>query len=256
MSTRMMKHLRSNRLELAIGTVISMVALTALSAGAVAQATTTTTSASTTTSSATQAKLQTVITVGNGEITRRLTTLNNLTTGITASQFLTASDKSSLSSEISTEASDLTGLKTKLDAETTVVAATTDDLNVITEYRVYVLVVPKVNVIIAADRQQATEAALTTTANNFKNAIATAASAGKNVTTLQSELTDLNAQVAAAQSISSSMEAGVINLQPSDYNTDHAILVGDYNKLVTAQNDNETAITDANAMLTGLQGLL
>lgn len=251
MRNNMIRQLRGNQFVLTILTLLSTALLIAVPVNAVTQ----TATSATTTNNATQTKLQLIISVGNGEIQRRLTTLNNLTTGINAAQFLSSGDKTSLSDEVSTEATDLTGLQTKLDAETTVAAATTDDLNVITEYRVYVLVVPKIYIVITADNQQATEAALTSFASNCQSLITAAQNAGKNVTTLQSELSNLNSEVSASHSISSSMEASVIGLQPSDYNSDHTILVGDYGKLQTAQSDNETAINDANELLSGLQSL-
>ncbi|HTB48503.1 MAG TPA: hypothetical protein VK712_00285 [Verrucomicrobiae bacterium] len=250
MNTSTIKQICSNRIGLVVATVIGIIAMTALRAGAISQATT---SASTTT--AAQANLQLVINVGNGEIQRRLTTLGNLTSGVDAAQYLAASDKSSLSSEISTETSALTALQTKLDAETTVAGAATDDSNVITEYRVYVLVVPKVYIVIAADNQQVTEGVLSNMATGFQGVITADQKAGKNVTSLQSELSDLNGQVAAAKAISSAMETSVVGLQPTDYNSDHTLLVGDYTKLQTAQSDNGTAINDANQLLTGLQSL-
>jgi hypothetical protein len=49
------------------------------------------------------------------------------------------------------------------------------------------------------------------------------------------------------------MEASAVGLQPSDYNSDHSVLVGDYDKLVTAQSDNADAMNDANQILSGLQ---
>lgn len=247
MRNNMMRQVQNNRFVLSILTLLTAAFFIALPVNAVTQ--------TATTNSATQTKLQLIISVGNGEIQRRLTTLNNLTTGINAAQFLSSGDKTSLSDEVSTETTDLTGLQTKLDAETTVAAATTDDLNVITEYRVYLLVVPKIYIVITADNQQATEAALTSFANNCQSLITTAQNAGKNVTSLQSELSNLNSEVSASHGISSAMEAGVIGLQPSDYNSDHTILVGDYGKLQTAQSDNEAAINDANELLTGLQSL-
>lgn len=247
-----MKQLHTKRLELVIYTIVGLVSLMVLPASALSQ---TTATSSSSTNSATQAKLQLIISVGNGEIQRRLTTLSNLTSGISSAQFLTASDKSTLSNEVTTESSDLTSLKTKLDSETTISAATTDDLDVITEYRVYVLVVPKVYIVITADDQQVEETALTNAATTAQQLITSAKNAGKNVTTLQSELSNLSSSVSAAQSISSAMESGVIGLQPTDYNSDHSILVGDYNKLQTAQSDIQSAVTDANNILTGLQSL-
>lgn len=239
--------LRNSTKRLLISGLATVIALITLHATAAAL---------TTTSSATTGLLTTIINAGNGEISRRLTTLNNLTSVINSAQYLTASDKSSLSSEVTTEVSDLTSLKTKLDAETTISAATADDTAVITEYRVYLLVVPQVYIVISADNQQSVEAALSKAATGFQSAITTAQNAGKNVTTLQSELSSLNSQVTAAQAISSNMETTVVGITPTTFNGNETILTGDYNKLLTAQTDNEAAINDANQLLTGLQALI
>jgi hypothetical protein len=69
--------------------------------------------------SADQARLQRIINRGNNEISRRLTTLQGLTNKISSSTKLTADDQASLTDEVNTEISDLTSLKTKLDADTT-----------------------------------------------------------------------------------------------------------------------------------------
>jgi hypothetical protein len=239
------QRLHKFHIDLAVVSIFSFVSLLCLIIPATSEAAISTT----------QTKPQGLINVGNGEIQRRLTTLNNLASGINSAQYLSASDKSSLSNEVSTEISGLTSLQTKLDSETTVSAATTDDLNVITEYRVYILVTPKVYIIISADDQQATQAALKSFATGAQNVINTAKSNGKDVTTLQSELDDLNSQLSSAQTISSDMESNVIGLQPSDYNNDHSVLVGDYSKLQTAQTDNQAAISEANTLISGLQSL-
>jgi hypothetical protein len=206
-------------------------------------------------STANQSLLKSAISAGDGEISRRLTTLNSLATGINSAQHLSSSDKSSLSSEVSTETAGLNTIQTKLNAETTVSEAVADDTDVITEYRVYVLVVPKVYIVIAADNQQSVEAALTKAASGFQAVLTNAQNAGKNVSSLQPLLSDLNSRVTAANSISSNMESSVVSLQPSDYNSDHTLLVGDYNTLQTAQSDNQAALNDANQLLSGVQNL-
>src|ERR1700722_15924396 len=107
------------QLGLAAGTVVVTCSLAALPAAAVAETGTPSTPAS----AANQTRLQLIITRGNNEIVRRLTTLNTLSSKISSAPKLTASDQSSLSSEVTTEISGLTSLKAKLDADTTVTTA-------------------------------------------------------------------------------------------------------------------------------------
>lgn len=208
-----------------------------------------------TTVSVNTTRLQNIISKGDQEIERRLTTLNTLTSKINAATKLTASDKTTLSNEVSTTISGLTSLKTQLDASTTVTVAVGNAQDIYTEYRVYALVAPKIDLIKVADDQQAVEAKLTALAQKLQTRIAAEQQAGKNVTTLQSELTDMNAKIAASQAISLNIESTVINLEPSDYNSNHAVLSGDNTQLKTAHNDNAAADTDAKNIVAALKSL-
>jgi len=240
---------------------ISMVAAVVLCGGAllttgVAKATNVTTASATTTTTATQQqKLQTIIAKGDQEINRRLATLNTLTNKINAANKLTASDKTALINEVNNTISGLTALKIQLDGETTITAAKTDVQNIYLEYRVYALVAPKVNLIKVADDQQVAEAKLTTLAQKLQARITADKQAGKDVTSLQNELNDMTNNINAAQSISSSIESSVINLQPTDYNNDHSILSGDNVKLANAHSDNVKALADAKNIVSGLKSL-
>lgn len=202
-----------------------------------------------------QTKLQTIITRGDQEIARRLASLTALTAKISAATKLTPSDKATLNTEVSTTTSGLTTLKAKLDAETTVDAARTDAQSILTEYRVYALVLPKVHLVKVADDIQAADTKLTTLAQTLQTRITTDKSAGKDVSALQTKLDDMNANIASAQAAASKIETGVIGLQPSDYNTDHALLSGDNTQLKTAHTDNQTAVTDAKSIAASLKSL-
>jgi hypothetical protein len=217
-----------------------------------ANAMSTTTTTSTDTS---QSRLPVIISKGDQEITRRLTTLGTLSSKISAATKLTASDKTSLTNEVSATISGLTTLKAQLDSETTVAAAKTDVANIYSEYRVYALVAPKVGLIKVADDQQVVEAKLTALSTKLQARITADQTAGKNVTTLQADLTDLNTKVSASQAISANMETSVIGLEPSDYNSDHALLTGDSTQLKTAHADNVAAATDAKNIIAGLKSL-
>jgi len=200
-----------------------------------------------------QQRLQTIISKGDQEITRRLTTLNTLMSKINAATRLTASDKAALSNEVTTTISGLTSLKTTLDAETTLTAARTDVQSIYTEYRVYALVAPKIGLIKVADDQQVVESKLTALAQKLQTRITALQQAGKDVSSLQASLSDMTSKTAAAQAISSQIQSKVINLQPTDYNSDHALLSGDRDQLKTAHDDNQTAYNDAKTIVASLK---
>jgi len=207
------------------------------------------------TSTGDQAKIQLIINRGNSEITRRLSSLNELSGKIGSESKLTDSDKASLSSEVNDEISGLTALKTKLDADTTVSDAKTDAQSIINDYRVYALIAPKANLIKTADDQQVAEGKLTDLAAKLQTRVTAAKAAGKNVTALQNGLTTMTNQISAAQTISANIESSVINLQPSDYNSNHEVLGGDRTQLKTAQTDIQNAVKAASTIISGLKTL-
>lgn len=202
-----------------------------------------------------QTRTQTIISKGDQEIVRRLTTLSKLTAKINATTKLSASDKATLSAEVSSTTSGLTSLKAKLDADTTATDARTDAKSIYTEYRVYALVVPKVHLIKVADDQQVVQGKLTSLAQKLQTRITSAQQAGKDVAALQTQLDDMNAKIAAAQKISSTVESTVITLQPTDYNNDHAVLSGYSTQLISAHNDDKAAVTDAKSIVSALKKL-
>lgn len=199
--------------------------------------------------------LQTIISKGDQEIARRLATLNSLAGKIASATKLSASDKATLSAEVSATISGLTSLKAQLDASTTVTAAIASGQDIFTQYRVYALVVPKVNLVKVADDQQTVEAKLTAVAQKLQTRLTAEQQAGKNVTALEAVLSDMNAKISAAQSISANIESVVINLQPADYNTNHAVLTGYNVQLKTAHADNAAAYADAKNIIAGLKSL-
>ena len=247
-----MKQTTIKRAAMAAGAVVGAVSLAIIPASALKTATT---AAAGSTSTADQAKIQLIINRGNSEISRRLSTLTMLTGKINSATKLSASDQAALSSEVATEINGLTSLKTKLDADTTLSDAKTDAQSVINDYRVYALIVPKVNLIKTAADQQVAESKLSALATKLQSRISAAQVAGKNVTSLQSGLAAMNSKVSAAQTISSSIESSVIGLQPSDYNSNHSVLSGDRNQLKTAQNDIQAAVQASSTIITGLKSL-
>jgi hypothetical protein len=204
---------------------------------------------------ANQAALTKLKSRGDTEISRRLTTLNKLASVINGDAKLSATDKSSLTAQVNGEISDLNSLKTKLDSDTTLADAQTDVQSIITNYRVYALIYPKVHLIKAADTELATDTKLTTLANKLQQRLSTAKSQGKDVTSLQASLDDMNSKISAAQTTATNIETSDISLQPSDYNSDHTLLEGQKSQLQTAHQNNLAAYNDAKSIVSGLKSL-
>ncbi len=238
-----------------IAAVGSTMFITAAANAVTTPTTNTTTTQQSTATANEQTRLQNIISKGDQEIARRLASLATLTTKINAATRLTASDKTTLTNEVNDTISGLNTLKTKLDSETTIAAARTDVQDIYTEYRVYALVAPKINLVKVADDQQVAEQKLATLIQKLQSRITTAQSKGKEATALQNALNDMTTKVNAAQSISSSIQSKVIGLQPTDYNSDHAILSGDSAQLKSAHADNQAAYQDAKQIVAGLKAL-
>jgi hypothetical protein len=208
----------------------------------------TTDSTAPTTTEAAQ-RLATVVAKGNQEIARRQATLTTLNAKIAAATRLTSSDRASLSSQVNTEAAGLTALKTKLTNETTLDGAHADAKTIVDGYRVYALIVPKIALIRTADSEQATTAKLTDLAAKLQARI----TAENKATDLQSTLNDMVAKTKAAQTTASAVQAKVLSLQPTDYNSDHAVLSGYRDQLKTAHTAIQAAITDAKTIIAALK---
>lgn len=192
---------------------------------------------------------------GAAEIKRRETNLTAALTAIEANTKLASADKVSLSGQVQGEISNLQALATKLAADTTVTTAAADVQSIVTEYRVYVLLLPKVRLVAAADRFAVVEGKLTTLAATLQTKITAEKAAGKNVTTMQTQLTDLTTQTAAATTKSTSVVAPLLALQPADYNTDHTVLASYRATLATALTEITAARNDAQLIVKALDAL-
>lgn len=204
-------------------------------------------------SSSDKSKIELIHKRGNNEISRRLTTLNGLVDKINATSYLTSDQKSALIAELQAQIGSLQTVQTELSNEDSVTAAKDDAQKVITDYRVYALVVPKIQIVLAADRQQVTESKLSSIAVKLQAEIDTAQSNSKDVTGLQAKLDDMNAKLKDAQTISSNVETQVLALQASDYNSDHKVLKSYRDQLKTARADIGVALNDAKAIVKSLK---
>ncbi len=144
------------------------------------------------------ARLDAAKQVVTARIDGRLATLRALSTAVDAAAHLTSAHKNTLSTLIQQDESGLSALKTKVTGETTLAGVRADDQSMVDDYRVYLLVAPKVRLTISADLETTAVGQLGTAADTLAAAIASAKAAGKDTTKAEADLADMKAQTAAA----------------------------------------------------------
>ncbi len=130
-------------------------------------------------------------------ITNRVNDLNKLLTRIQNDKRLSSGEKSSLSAEVQSSITGLTSLKAKIDADMDLATAQADSKQIVTGYRVYLVVNPQTQLLIIIDNLQVTTANVQTLTPQLQNLINTLKSQGKDVTSMQASLDDINAQLQA-----------------------------------------------------------
>ena len=186
---------------------------------------------------------------GNCEIERRFTTLTALSSKVTSSTTLTTSDAAALTAEIGATRTGLTDLKATIDAETAVPALKAEIARIATDFRVYLLVGPQVNLVSGADRVVASQSMFTKVDTNLAARIAAAKAAGKDTTAAQSDLDAMNAAVTKAVGIATPLPATLLPLTPAQYNAGTAgpVLNSARAALVQARDLLKSAVQDAKA---------
>ncbi len=156
--------------------------------------------------------------LGDCEINRRFTTLDTLAARVQSATVLTAGARTALAAEISGTQSGLTALKGTIDADTTVAQLRIDLPKIATQYRVYLLVAPQVNLVIGADAETVAIGKFQTLAANLAGRIAEAKANGRDVTAAQADLDAMDQNVATAQTQVGPLVAGLLPLTPAQWN--------------------------------------
>lgn len=156
------------------------------------------------------ASLQEIIKKGDTLIQNRLTSLNKVLTRLQGDKKLSASEASSLTTDVQTDISGLTALKAKIDADTDVTTARADVKSIITNYYVYAMFEPKMRLLITINNLQTISSNVQTLVPQIQKIIDSFKSQGKDVTQLQSLLDDVNTQL---QTISTTLSKDSATVQ-------------------------------------------
>lgn len=196
-----------------------------------------------------------LIALGDCEIGRRYVTLNRLEAAVIVAPFLTSGDRTALENEIDATRTGLQGLKTTIDADTTVDALKTDLPKIASDYRVYLLVVPQVHLTRGADAESAASGRLTALATRLQELITFAASHGKDVTAANAALAAMKTDIGDAQGQLTGLSGKILALTPADWNDGTAapILNGARASEKSAHDELVAARNEAKAVVAALK---
>ncbi len=173
------------------------------------------------------------------EINRRVASLNKLITKIGGLKRLTADQKSSLTIQVQTEITNLNTIKTKIDADSDLETLKTDTKSIVTSYRVYALFMPKIEILAASDMLIETSDKISSIAAKLQTKVDEAKVKGKDVTALQTTISDIQGKIADAKTQAQNAQNAVIPLTPDGYPGNKATLQSARAMLVAGRKDLE-----------------
>src|SRR5512139_3207678 len=155
------------------------------------------------------AKAQKIVTDG---IDKRLGSLQDMQSRLGAAKGVTDSDRATLTALLTDDTNGLTALKAKVGGETTVVAVRADGKSMIDDYRVYLLVGPKIHLTRALDAEADVAAKL----QKVHDALAARLAKDPSVNTDGNKelLADMETQIQAAQSAISGQTQTLLAIKP------------------------------------------
>lgn len=186
------------------------------------------------------------------EITRRIEALKKLLVKISGFKKLSATQKTTLTTQVQTEISRLTTLQAKIAADTDAATLKADIASIVTSYRIFALFMPKIEILGAADRLLNTSEEMSSQAARLETKLSEAQAKGQTVTDLQTLLTDMKAKIADAKLQGQNAINTVTPLTPEGYPANKTQLQSARQMIVTGIHDLNTARQDARKIIVGL----
>ena len=159
------------------------------------------------------ATIQNIIQRSDVAITQRINKLNALITHINSLQKLSSQEKTSLSNALQNQVSQMTTLKTKIDAETDLATLKTDAQSITKSYRIYALVVPQATIAAASDRVLTVVGLINAIQVKLQTRISQLPSTS-NTTTIQNYMSDITTKLSDATTQANSAVSETSSLVP------------------------------------------
>jgi chromosome segregation ATPase len=169
-----------------------------------------------------------------GAITRRLLALRERLTVAKSIVRLSDEDRSALTTQLQEQINGLTSLGARIQGDTDEATLRADAQRIVTDYRVYVLTIPKARGVMVADIEVAASDRLTRIAERLANAID---QARRDTTEAQEDLASMRSKLAAVDTAVLPIPAELLALQPAGYAANHAVLEQARQSLRTGRSD-------------------
>lgn len=202
------------------------------------------TSAQARSASTTAARMANMQSKSGKEIDQRIDSLNKLLTRVQSFNKVSDADKASIASSIQNVITTLTSLKTKIATDTSTSTISVDMKSITEANRVYALVIPKINVMAAADRVGTIYDMLSIIAGKIQVRLSQSTST-PDASSLQSDLSDMNAKLADAKTQAQNAINAVASLQPD--NGDKTVMQSNTTALKAGRTDIQNATKDLTA---------
>jgi hypothetical protein len=193
------------------------------------------------------------------EIDRRIAALNQLSARIASMKKTTDAQKAALTTTIEDQITTLSALDAKIQAETDLATLKTDIQSITKSYRIFLLVLPQGSITAAGDRALSLVDSMTAIATKLETRIATAKTAGSDVSVLEASLADYNAKLADAKTQVQAAIDAISKLTPDGGDktkmaANQAALKAAHAKIQSAQKDFVAARKDAKDITQTLKG--
>ncbi|HLX88875.1 MAG TPA: hypothetical protein VKR22_10535 [Acidimicrobiales bacterium] len=183
--------------------------------------------------------------VVEGDLSDRVSRLGLLVSRVNAASSLSSSDKAALLADLTqTEQPGIEALVAKVPTDTTCAEVRQDAHSMVWNYRVYLVMSPQVDLVIATDAALAIDARLDAVEGAISNLIADAQQHGHDVSGAQQALSDYEQQVSAVQSVLAGQSATVLGVTPAGYPGNAPTLHQARSNLQTARSDFRKARSD------------
>ena len=153
--------------------------------------------------------------VATGAITRRVLALRELSTAAKSIVRLTDADRSELTTQLQDQINGLTSLNAKIQGDTDESQVKADADKIVSDYHVYVLMIPKARGVVVADIELNAEDRLSKLADRLQSMIDQAT--GNDTTKAKADLASLRAKLATVTTSVTPLPDALLALAPGGY---------------------------------------
>jgi hypothetical protein len=190
--------------------------------------------------------LSKIIARSDAAITARIDALNKRLLRINEMKKVSDSEKGFATAQVQKQIDALTTLKIKIDADTDIATARDDAKKITENYRIYALIIPQMSIIASADRISIIVDLVTTLETKLQSRITDAQNSGKDVTALQTALTDIGSKLTDAGAQVKTALSLVTSLSPDQ--GDATVAAANHTALLSAHTDIKAAMADIQAI--------